>query len=253
MPSNTKTIYHYRLYCIDEAKTVMVWDSVPPTVCPNNASHSIDTNSITIIKQVSNNETIIAQDSFKTGNNYQFYSFDVTANANTTGSYSISYPYTIALLNGYTDINPSEQKGDVLNGIVNTDMVVGALTANAADTDTELKVSGTVIQNAFVGQYISLTDGVNTSDYSKINSIGDTTITLETAVGFNFNAATPTYVRQRTYVIRNIVISSNTTRIGIDRGKIGGGILDVGRTLTLYYSNNGDTTKTITFYLEILY
>ena len=43
-------------------------------------------------------------------------------------------------------------------------------------------------------------------------------------------------------VKKDVKISDTTTKIMIDRGKIGGGILDVGRTLRLYYSNNGSTT-----------
>jgi len=40
----------YRLWCVTEAKMVYVWSPTVPTVCPNNAAHTIDEDSITLLE-----------------------------------------------------------------------------------------------------------------------------------------------------------------------------------------------------------
>ena len=50
------TVNHYRIWCNTESTWVYVWGTEAPTVCPNNNTHTIDTNSIAIVKFVSNEE-----------------------------------------------------------------------------------------------------------------------------------------------------------------------------------------------------
>ena len=42
----------YRIYCITEGECVYVTSDTKPTVCPTNVSHSIDSDSIVIIKRI---------------------------------------------------------------------------------------------------------------------------------------------------------------------------------------------------------
>jgi len=46
------TVYRYRFTCTTEGKTVYTWAKEPPTTCPNNSGHVIDTNSLEVITQV---------------------------------------------------------------------------------------------------------------------------------------------------------------------------------------------------------
>jgi hypothetical protein len=136
---------------------------------------------------------------------------------------------------------------------VNPDQTIGILASDAKSGDTEISVSGTVLTNAFVGMYVQFTDGVNTSDYSEVIALSDTTITIADPLPFDFAAASPTLVKQRTYVIKDAVINAATTRIGIDRGKISGGLLTANRLLRVYYRNNSGPEKIFRVYLETLY
>jgi hypothetical protein len=43
------TITKYKIYCNTEAGWQYVWDTAPPTVCPNNAGHTVNSNSATEI------------------------------------------------------------------------------------------------------------------------------------------------------------------------------------------------------------
>ena len=44
--------YQYRIWCNTESAWVFTWSNDTPTECPNNAGHSIDTDSITIVDSV---------------------------------------------------------------------------------------------------------------------------------------------------------------------------------------------------------
>ena len=62
------TVNRYRLYCNTESAYVYTWNTVLPTVCPNNNAHSIDSTTITVIDSASNsnvNLTNVLQDPFQ--------------------------------------------------------------------------------------------------------------------------------------------------------------------------------------------
>jgi len=47
-----RTIYRYRSYCTTESNFVYRWDTTPPTICANNASHQLDQTSTTVIDTI---------------------------------------------------------------------------------------------------------------------------------------------------------------------------------------------------------
>jgi hypothetical protein len=52
----TTEVNYFRYYCNTESNYVYKWDTVNPSQCPNNNSHTIDSNSITIIDTVKTND-----------------------------------------------------------------------------------------------------------------------------------------------------------------------------------------------------
>jgi len=44
--------YQYRIYCNNENKWHYVWDTSPPTACPNNFTHNVNNKSIDIISKI---------------------------------------------------------------------------------------------------------------------------------------------------------------------------------------------------------
>lgn len=54
--SANKIVNQYRYYCITESNFVYKWDTNIPTTCPNNATHTIDTDSMTIVDTVKSNQ-----------------------------------------------------------------------------------------------------------------------------------------------------------------------------------------------------
>ncbi len=60
----TSQINKYRIYCNDENQYVYVWNKVVPSLCPNNTTHIINNETITIVDKIcKNNMNIINQNS----------------------------------------------------------------------------------------------------------------------------------------------------------------------------------------------
>lgn len=53
------SVNHYRVFCETEQSYAYIWSTLAPSVCPNNNTHTITTNSISIIDQVNNSQTEI--------------------------------------------------------------------------------------------------------------------------------------------------------------------------------------------------
>lgn len=55
----SKTVNQYRYYCTSESNFVYKWDTATPSTCPNNIAHGIDSNSITIVDTVADNQVTL--------------------------------------------------------------------------------------------------------------------------------------------------------------------------------------------------
>lgn len=55
----TSTVNRYRVFCTTEATNVFGWNTSKITACPNNNTHTIDSNSIVIVDSVSTNSTFV--------------------------------------------------------------------------------------------------------------------------------------------------------------------------------------------------
>lgn len=51
------SVHRYRVFCETEQSNVYTWDTIPPTVCPNNNTHTINVNSIVIVDNVNTLQT----------------------------------------------------------------------------------------------------------------------------------------------------------------------------------------------------
>jgi len=58
----------YRIYCVTEATQVFVWADSEPTECPNDAGHTIDSDSIAIVERKRQKVHTYAHLEFNTGN-----------------------------------------------------------------------------------------------------------------------------------------------------------------------------------------
>lgn len=59
------SVYKYRIYCKDESSYNYVWNTTPPTTCPNNNTHLIDNDTITVVDSISNDTQKLNTDIFE--------------------------------------------------------------------------------------------------------------------------------------------------------------------------------------------
>ena len=65
------TVNHYKLWCSTENAYAYTWGTSPPTTCPHDTSHTVDTNTTVITESVSPNLVTIQAPSYGTNDSYR--------------------------------------------------------------------------------------------------------------------------------------------------------------------------------------
>ncbi len=251
----TTTIYKYRLYCETDSQFEYSWAEEEPSLCPTNSNHTIDLTSISIVDQRSGNIIKIQEERIPTGENFMCESHKITCatGPNIVSSKSYTWPFPISVLELQFVSNQIHQ-GDSVEVKVAPDTITGILTADCPTGATGITVSQTVIDNTMKGYHLNLFDGVNTEDLGRVKEIDNTNnkINIEIPTTKSFSAATPTYVRQTVYVVKNYEIGL-PQRYKIGEGKIGGSHIPENTQVVVEYTNTTSTSKDFYSQIEYLY
>ena len=114
------TLKKYQVYCNDEATYYNIWDDSVPTVCPNNAAHTINTNTIMIVDQVNTNPSIVQAKNFK-DDDYQDLHLDSLNNLNISMQNPLSSFGQIAVDNLVPTIQVDGDYGFLESDIIKTE------------------------------------------------------------------------------------------------------------------------------------
>ena len=235
------TVVVWSVFCNTEGCMVPIKQKQRPTVCPNNASHSIDLDKTTYQIDLA---TPVLQDPTIQRGFYKTFGINFSCPSNATTTYNASWPYEIIIINGYM-LTEDENKGDVLNCILTPDLTVGALTQSVTTGDTVINVSGTAIDNLVKGVKVKFGDS---NVYTVLFvDIVNSQITIDPSAVTDYSPAT--------LITRNIFVFENLTLPS--KSKISLGSLNPYRIVVppnyvfrLLYTNNTADTKTFNFYLE---
>jgi hypothetical protein len=246
-------VYQYRVFCITENQNVYQWNTAAPTQCPNNNTHTINPNSISIIDQVSSNAVKIQTESVPTGGYFKCQSHTFSADPNTTTTTQISWPFNISLMTVFCTTT-TDQEGDVITAEVPSNIIVGLITQDVTAGDTQISVSQTVLANIAIGFHISLTDGVQLNQMGRIIDIDKIAgkLTLETAATNSFAAANPTYVRMSIIPIENLEFGPAQTYT-LGQSSLGASHIPANTPIVIKYTNNGSSTKKMVINYQYLY
>ena len=249
------TLNHYKIFCNTDNKYEYIWSEEEPTICPVNNSHSVDLNSISIVHEVGTNIVTIKEENIPTGGNYMCECFQILAatgpNVNTSEDYTWPFPINVLEIK----IAPREENaGDDVSLCVAPQTIVGAITAPASSSATEIYVTQTVIDNMMVGYHCHLFDGVNQDDCGRIVSIDkiNNKITVETPTVNSFSPLSPTYVQMTVHVINSYVFGPPQV-YAVGDGKIGGSYVPANTTVRVTYRNKTAQPKTLSAQLDYLY
>ncbi len=253
------TVYNYRLYCNTESTWKYdYWGTVPPTKCTNDSSHNINSNSVNVIGQISQNKVSINEEQPPinqpaTGGHFRRITkaFDIAPQ--TTQSLIFSFPYPVSILGGYMNTQNSQQ-GDITSIHIAPDTVIGVITSNVAINDTIINVSPTVITNIFVGAFVNLTNGTNVSNLIEVISIDkiNNTITLYSGSNLAFTASAPTYVRV-TYVYNHMTEIGVAGPLSIGTLTTNASYIPSNTNIKIIYQNNSSVTQRPVYQTEYLY
>lgn len=125
---NMSTVYNYRVYCTTDSKFVTIWGTEAPTTCPENNTHTIDSNATTILNQISTNTVSIEEETIPTNGYYKLEMIKMTVSAGETKTKDITFPYPINILSFFVSTDTSNQ-GDVISWHVMPKTTIGVLTA----------------------------------------------------------------------------------------------------------------------------
>ena len=132
------------------------------------------------------------------------------------------------------------QLNDRIDVVIGENTIVGTITANVSETDANIKVGSTVMDNAQIGWDINLFDGIVSEDVGRVlaRDVSNSIITVENAAVNNFNVASPTYVRVSVKTIDGLHINVVNSRYAFAEKKIGGRYLtantDVDAEFSIY-------------------
>ena len=251
----SRTVFYYKIWCTTDSQYEYVWLEDEPTVCPVNNTHTVDLNSISIENEVNTNEIKIQEESVPTGGNFmaECRTIICATGPGSVTEYEVIRPFPINALN-ITLVTTDENEGDECDLCVAPNTVIGVITANGATGATGINVNSTVIDNAMVGYYLNLTNGVDLHDCGRIIAINKeaSSISWENALPYSFSAASPTYVRVTVFVVSNYTIGpANNYDIGAN--KIGGSYVPANTRILAKITNNSPYEKKLTAQFEYLY
>ena len=248
-------VYYYKVWCDTDCQYEYVWKTEPPTVCPVNNPHTIDTSSISIEDQTGNQIIEIREENIPTGGNFkaELHAIDYAAGPNVTTEKDFTWPFPINVLQlEYT--STVSNLGDEIQLCVAPDTIIGNILQNISIGATQSIVSDTVIDNIYVGYNLSLTDGTNVDDCGRVISIDKVNkiITWETATINAYSASTPTFVRMTVYVVDNYSIGP-PQKYTIGSSKIGGSYVPANQIVRIRITNNDILSKKLYAEIEYLY
>jgi len=257
----SNTVYKYRIRCTTDTTDEYVWNITEPTVCPTNSGHTIDGNLTTIVDTVEHNvveiqEVLTPVNQSSVNGKIRIKGYEINVPESTDGTLNISFPYPIALMNGWF-YSPSNSAGDILNLCAAPNTIIGTIDQATSNSMSEISVVQSVIDNVSVGHRLNLLDSKTfvINDLGEIQSIDTVAgnITVETATANIFNDFANTYVRLTVPIIEGMKISHNDKKYAFGKKKIGGMYLPKNTVLHVDYTNNEGNAKAFDFNMEYLY
>ena len=252
--NTSKAINRYRIYCETEGQYQYVWNDAPPIACPVNTAHAVDPTTIAIVDTVSENSVNVIQQAGTTGGNYGLCSHSFTIPAGAIESYTFSFKTNVSISSVHFTTNTT-QTGDLVSCWTAPHTPIGGITSNVSVGDTVISVAQSVVQELVLGCMMTLTDGTNTCEMSRVIGIDSVNmkVTCETASTFAFSAATPTTVQMSFPTVTNFEIA-DPNLISLGENHIGAAFLPANVPIMITYQNKSQTaSKYFVFYMQLLY
>jgi len=261
----TTTVCQYNLFCIDENKTVSVWETDAPTKCPNDTTHQINPASVYVAGIIAENKVNINNEeipfgSQSTGGFYKGDSIVMDCKANTVTEYDMIKKFPISVNSLQIDIS-ADNIGDDITIVTKPDTVVGALALDCDNTSTTITaiVSNTALPYLIAGFALKLRDTANLNDLGYIinktingsdekTNTSNITLTFTKPITNSFTAGTTQILIERV-IIEKLYCHIQGQHI-FGKAKLGSSYLPANTCIRLKYNNTSSQDKKIAIHYE---
>ncbi len=191
-----------------------------------------------------------------TSGSFQSSSFPIDIGAEVGWHYAEhTFPMNISLISCDLLIAP-EHVGNILEVIVAPNTIIGNITADVTEGDTEIQVSPTVIENIYVGYFFSITENPNDDQYranlGRVLEVKNASIIVEIGAPRAYAMNTPTYAEMSIKVFHNWEFP-HEGRIDIGDSKIGSSDIPKNTVIKLAYHNKNGGAKRFVLPADYVY
>lgn len=249
------SVNKWRIYCNTENKWVYKWEQeniTPPTVCFEDSSHDVNTESASVIERISNTEVKIKEENKKTQGNYRTEGRRITAAAMAVTGDRFSMNYDINLTAIWLNIN-DEHKNDVLNCYYEPSYR-GTLVLDAVVNTSSVTVDSVTASVINIGHLICIPAG-NEKDVQILGEVvakNTSTGVLTISENISKTVDKGAQVCIRVNGVKNFYLSS-PGRHCIGANIIGSTYIDKSGLMIFSYSNKSISAKNFSYELEYMY
>jgi len=250
--SSLDTKYEY--WCSDEKTWLSEWSSTAPTVCKNNAAHTISLVQVCQELEPNGRSVIISEQKKEINGSSDFFvqTIRIDGPANTSTATNFSWPMPIYIYEINIFANSANMDGDKVDTIINPEYTCGTVTSSVSAGATTLVVAETVLKYARKpGWYVvTITDGTNTESLGRIIAINRTTstLTVETATVNAF--ASGSVIKVSYYIMKDFELFTTNVPIRAGASKLGGSYIPANVPVRVIYHNNNNVPKGLVVQLE---
>ncbi len=261
----TTKVHYYKIYCQTEAGWQYIWSTTIPTVCPNNNTHTVTSNSTQKLKSLSQDTVKVKEENPPTGTTATGGHFGSTVlvvdvpsaiTVGVTTNVTKTFPYPISLID-VSFCSIPEMEGDKVEANIGPQTIIGTTTETVAvgitpATTIGIEVTQDVIDIIQVGYFVYLDDGVNFNDTNECVYIdtANKRIKVKSATSSTFSSGT---------LVKMTIKMLNDYEIGppqlhsIAMNTIGGSYIAENTVGEIVYFNNESSAKKLYVTLEYFY
>jgi len=242
------TIYYsWSLYCNTEScqhEVAAIEGTTPPLVCPVNAAHECNPDSLQLIPSSRTGDittVAIKQNDETVDGRFVSFSHNFVAYGPQGNETIFPYHYNVNTSISLGEfIYLEDQEGDEVSIVIAPRTTVGVLVNPAKNGDVSITCSSTVAPHLFKHIYLTLTDGVTTTDELEVTSINPTTnvITFKPALvlASDLNAYT-TLVKMSYYMVHKRILGP-AGQIEVGATILGGSSIPANIPIEIRYKTN---------------
>lgn len=265
------TLKNFQYFCQTENDLIMEWreeDWGEPTICKNDNTHTILSNSIRIASGGVMKPDVkeIKEESVPTGGHFQAFTVVLNAAANTTTIVDNSWKFDTSTLAVYY-VSTAEHEDDEIEVIIGPDTKVGYITTDITSSENVIPVDSNSLNYLKIGYFVKLSTAtiaadLDTSTTDELGEIIDidhdnSTITVDIPTTNSFlglSGQTPqTYIYMSVKMVKDYVIGPPWEYV-LGESKIGASYLPKNTVVRISYKNNSPSTaKKMVFKIERLY